>query len=118
MSSPADIPPEVAEYIAGVPPEHRTVFDRLHRLVLDTLPDAAVVLSYKMPAYVVAGGRVSLSNGKAGVSIATTVAEPVAAFHARNPAFKAGKVTVLFPPDADLPLDDLRDLIRAATGSA
>ena len=117
MTEPADLPPEVAAYIAGVPAEHRELFDRLHALVLETLPDARVVLSYKMPAYVVPGGRVSLSAGKAGVSIATTVPEPVAAFHARHPRFKAGKVTVLFPPDADLPVDDLRALVRAATSA-
>ncbi len=84
--------------------------------MLETLPDARVVLSYKMPAYVTDGGRVSLSVGKAGVSIATTVAAPVAAFHARHPELKAGKVTVLFPPDRELPADDVRALVLAAVG--
>lgn len=56
-----------------------------------------------------------MSNGKAGVSIATTVPEPIAEFRARQPQFKTGKVTVLFPPGADLPLDDIRGLIRGAT---
>ena len=115
MSTGPRIAPGVETYISRVQPKHRDLFDRLHRLVLETLPEAEVVLSYNMPAYVVPGGRVSLSDGKAGVSVATTVAEPVAAFHDRHPRFKAGKVTVLFPPDAELPLDDLRALVRAAT---
>jgi uncharacterized protein YdhG (YjbR/CyaY superfamily) len=76
-----------------------------------------VVISYKMPAYIVDGGRVSLSNGPHGVSLATTVAEPIAAFKAKHGQFKTGKVTVLFPPDAELPNDDLRALVRAATNS-
>jgi hypothetical protein len=31
--------------------QHRPLFDRFHRLVLETHPDAAVVLSYKIPTY-------------------------------------------------------------------
>lgn len=113
-----DIAPEVHEYIADIPPDHRPLFDRLHRLVLDTLPGARVTISYKMPAYVVDGGRVSLSNGPHGISLATTVAPPIAAFKAKHRQFKTGKVTVLFPPGADVPTEDLRALVLAATSSA
>jgi uncharacterized protein YdhG (YjbR/CyaY superfamily) len=112
------IAPEVTDYIASVPRDHRPIFDRLHDLVLDTLPDARAVISYNMPAYVVdgvPGGRVSLSSGKTTVSLATTIAEPVRAFGAKHPRFRTGKVTVQFPPDADLPEDDLRTLILDAT---
>jgi uncharacterized protein YdhG (YjbR/CyaY superfamily) len=112
-----DLPNDVRDYIAGVPAEHRPIFDRLHRLIIDTLPDARVVISYKMPAYVVAGGRVSLSDGPRGVSLATTVADPITAFKAKHPRFKTGKVTVLFPPYADVPADDVQALVRAATSS-
>jgi uncharacterized protein YdhG (YjbR/CyaY superfamily) len=115
---PPDIAPEVHDYIAAIPADHRPVFDRLHQLILDTLDDARVTISYRMPAYVVAGGRVSLSDGPKGISLATTVAEPVAAFKARNKQFKTGKVTVLFPPGAEIPADDLRALVRAATTSS
>jgi uncharacterized protein YdhG (YjbR/CyaY superfamily) len=77
-----------------------------------------VIISYKMPAYFVDGGRVSLSNGPHGISLATTVAQPIAAFKAKHKQFKTGKVTVLFPPDTDVPADDLRALVRAATTSS
>jgi uncharacterized protein YdhG (YjbR/CyaY superfamily) len=116
--TPDRVPPEVEAYISAIPAEHRPVFDRLHNLVLDTLPDARVVISYNMPAYIAAGGRVSLSSGKAGVSLATTVPEPIAAFKAKHKGFKTGKVTVQFPPDADIAEADLRELIIAATGGA
>jgi uncharacterized protein YdhG (YjbR/CyaY superfamily) len=117
MTKP-DIASEVHDYIADIPVGHRPLFDRLHRLVLDTLPGARVVISYKMPAYIVDGGRISLSNGPRGVSLTTTVAEPIAAFKAQHKQFKTGKVSVLFPPDADVPDDDLRALVRAATTGA
>ena len=35
----------VREYIDAIPPEHRGLFDRFHRLILAAYPDAAVVLS-------------------------------------------------------------------------
>lgn len=117
MPNQHNISPEVDAYITAVPAEHRPIFDRLHQLILETLPDARVVISYKMPAYVVAGGRVSLSSGAHGVSLATTVAEPIAEFKSKHRNFKTGKVTVLFPADADLPTDDLRTLVLEATNS-
>ncbi|MEA2535305.1 MAG: hypothetical protein QOJ93_3116 [Actinomycetota bacterium] len=33
----------VRDYIDAIAPEHRPLFDRLHRLVLEVYPDAAVV---------------------------------------------------------------------------
>jgi hypothetical protein len=47
----------VADYIEAIDPEHRPLFDRLHRLILEVCPDAAVVLSYKMPTYKLAGAQ-------------------------------------------------------------
>ncbi len=113
-----DIAPDVHDYIAQIPANHRPLFDHLHDLILDTLPGARAIISYKMPAYVVDGGRVSLSNGPRGITLATTVPEPIAAFKTKHNQFKTGKVTVLFPPDADVPADDLCALVRAATNSA
>ncbi len=115
QDAPIDLPAEVADYITAVPAPHRAVFDRLHALAVATIPNVRVILSYNMPAYVAASGRISLSSGPRGVSISTRVPEPVAAFHAKHPRFKAGKVSVLFPPDSDLPTDDIVELIAAAT---
>ena len=41
-------------YIDGIAPQNRPLFDRLHGLILGTYPDAAVGLSYGMPAYTAA----------------------------------------------------------------
>ena len=41
----------VRAYIDAIAPEHRPLFDRLHRLVLETHPDATLVLSYQIPTY-------------------------------------------------------------------
>ncbi|MEA2590759.1 MAG: hypothetical protein QOD62_590, partial [Actinomycetota bacterium] len=47
----------VRDYIDAIAPEHRPLFDRLHRLVLAVYPDAAVVLSYQIPTYKVGRRR-------------------------------------------------------------
>lgn len=109
------LPPEVVQYIDEIPTEHRTLFDELHRLALETIPEVSVTYSYKMPAYLGAGGRVSLSNGGKGVSLATRVPAPITRFHEQHPEFTVGKVTVLFRPGDTIPTDDVRELIRSAT---
>ncbi len=47
----------VRDYIDAIAPEHRPLFDRLHRLILEVRPDVAVVLSYQIPTYKVEGRR-------------------------------------------------------------
>jgi hypothetical protein len=41
----------VREYIEQIPLEHRALFDRISGLILETYPDVAVVLAYKVPTY-------------------------------------------------------------------
>ena len=55
----------VRAYIEAIAPEHRPLFDRLHRLILDAHPEAAVVLSYQMPTYKVGRRRLFLAAWKA-----------------------------------------------------
>jgi hypothetical protein len=46
-----DIDDAVCRYRDEIGSEHRPVFDRIHRLILVTCPDAEVTLSYGMPTY-------------------------------------------------------------------
>ena len=106
----------VRSYIDAIPPEHRPLFDRLHRLVLEARPDAAVVLSYQIPTYRVGRRRLFIGVWKHGVSIYGWGQGGDGGFTARHPELKTGKGTVqVRPEDADaIPDDDLRDLFRAA----
>jgi hypothetical protein len=115
MTSSIELPPEVIAYFDGVDEKNSRVFDQLHALALATIPGVVVIYSYNMPAYLGPAGRVSLSSGDKGVSIATRIPEPIERFHAAHPEFKTGKVTVLFPADADIPEDAVAELMRAAT---
>jgi uncharacterized protein YdhG (YjbR/CyaY superfamily) len=98
----------------AIPPEQRPLFDRLHRLILKTRPDAEVVISYKMPAYKVGRRRLFLAAWKHGVSIYGQGRD--AGFVARHPKLVTAKGTIKLRA-LDLALiddDDLGDLFREA----
>ena len=102
----------VRDYIDAIAPEHRPLFDRLHRLVLEARPDASVVLSYQIPTYKVGRRRLFLGAWKHGVSIYGWRQGRDAGFSDRHPELKSSKGTIkLRPADAATIADDeLRDL--------
>lgn len=106
----------VRQYIDAIPREHRPLFDRLHRLILEVHPEAAVVLSYQMPTYKVGRRRLCLGVWKHGVSVYGWQQGRDAGFAGRHPDLKTGKGTIrLRPHDAtDIPDEEFRDLVRAA----
>jgi uncharacterized protein YdhG (YjbR/CyaY superfamily) len=108
----------VRDYIDAIPPEHRPLFDRLHRLVLEVHPEAAVVLSYQIPTYKVGRQRLFLGVWRHGVSIYGWQQGRDAGFTDRHPELKTGKGTIRLRPEeaAAIPDDELRDLVRAALG--
>lgn len=111
-----EIDKAVQGYIDAIAPEHRPLFDRLHRLILAAHPEAAVVLSYRMPTYKVGNRRLYVGVWKHGVSIYGWQQGRDAGFLARHPGLKTSKGTIqLLPEDAAaIPDDELRDLARAA----
>jgi uncharacterized protein YdhG (YjbR/CyaY superfamily) len=108
----------VRDYIDAIPPEHRPLFDRLHRLVLETHPDVRVVLSYKMPTYRVGRRRLFLGAWRHGVSIYGWGEGGDAGFTERHPELKTSTGTIqLRPADAaGIPDEEFRALVRAALG--
>lgn len=106
----------VRDYIDAIPAGNRPLFDRLHRLILEAFPDAAVVLSYKMPTYRVGGGRLHVGAWKHGVSLYGWPQGREADFAARHPELRTSKGTIQLRPEdaAGIPDDELRDLVRSA----
>jgi uncharacterized protein YdhG (YjbR/CyaY superfamily) len=106
----------VQDYIDAIDPEHRPLFDRIHRLVLEEHPDAAVVLSYKMPAYKVGRRRLFVAAWKHGVSIYGWDQGRDGGFVARHPELKTSTGTIQLRSDdaARIPDKELRDLVRNA----
>lgn len=113
-----DVDDAVRDYVEAIDPEHRPLFDRVHRLVLDEHPDADVVLSYQMPTYKVGRRRLYVGAWKHGVSIYGWQEGHDGGFLARHPDLKTGKGTIQLRSGdaADIADAELRDLIRAALG--
>jgi uncharacterized protein YdhG (YjbR/CyaY superfamily) len=93
----------------------RPVFDRLHRLVLATCPDAEVELSYAMPAYRIGRRRLNIGAWKHGLSLYVSPNRD-GGFSARHPELAAGKGTIKLTPEdaARIPDEEFRGLVRAA----
>jgi uncharacterized protein YdhG (YjbR/CyaY superfamily) len=106
----------VRRYVDAIAPEHRPLFDRLHRLILAEHPEAVVTLSYQMPTYKVGGRRLHLGVWKHGVSIYAWDQSRDGGFVARHPKLKAGRGTIRLRPGdaADITDAEFRDLVRAA----
>ena len=102
----------VQAYVDGIPPEHRPLFDRVRRLVMEARPDAELVLSYGMPTFRVGRRRLHVGVWKHGVSLYGWRDD---GFLARHPSARASKGTIrLTPEDAEEVTDqELRDLARS-----
>jgi uncharacterized protein YdhG (YjbR/CyaY superfamily) len=103
-------------YIEGIPGEHRPLFDRLHRLILEAFPDAAVVISYRIPTYKLGRGRLYVGVWKHGVSVYGWPRDHDAGFGARHAALVTSKGTIRIRPEdaAEIPDQEFIDLARAA----
>jgi uncharacterized protein YdhG (YjbR/CyaY superfamily) len=106
----------VRKYIDGIAHEQRPLFDRIHRLVLETRPDAEVVISYNIPTYKVGRRRLFLAAWKHGVSIYGWAQGRDAGFLARHPKLVTGRGTIKLTAGdlAEINDEELRDLVRDA----
>lgn len=115
MTTREPIDPAVAAYVEAIPAEHRELFDRVHRIILETCPDATVVLSYKMPTYRVGERRLLVGVWKHGVSLYGWKHQGDGGFTARHPEARTSTGTIRIHSDtaAAIPDDDFRDLADA-----
>jgi hypothetical protein len=106
----------VQQYIDSIAPEHRPLFDRLHRLILEAHPDANVVISYGMLTYKVGRRRFFIGAWKHGLSIYGWDEGRDAGFTDRHPKLKSGRGTLRLRPEdaAGISDDEFRDLARSA----
>lgn len=106
----------VQDYIDAISPEHRPLFDRVHRLVLDAHPGAEMVIAYKMPTYVVGDRRLHVAVWKHGLSFYGWRADHDGGFTARHPELTGDKGTIRLPPAAaeHITDEDLRGLVAGA----
>ncbi|MFD7539926.1 iron chaperone [Streptomyces sp. NPDC059819] len=106
----------VQEYIDGIAPDHRPLFDRVNGLILEAFPEASPVLSYGVPTYRVAERKLYIGGWQHGVSIYGWGKDCDDGFSPRHPTLVSGRGTIRLRPQdaAEIPDDELRGLIRAA----
>lgn len=104
------------EYIDGIPTATRSMFDRLHRLIMQAHPGADVLLSYRMPTYAVGTRRLYVAAWKHGLSVYGWSAGRDGGFAARHPELESGKGTLRLTHAvwSELPDSELLELVDAA----
>ena len=107
---------DVADYIDAIDAEHRPLFDRVHRLVMEVQPGAKVVLSYKMPTYVAGNCRLHVGVWKHGLSFYGWKHDSDGGLVARHPHLDNGKGTFRLPLTEAVHISDreLRAFLAAA----
>ncbi len=113
-----DMDEAVRAYAEEIPTEHRSLFDRVHRLVFEAHPEVDLVLSYGIPTYKVGRRRLYLGAWKHGVSVYGWKAGADAGFMTRHPHLRTSKGTIrIRPEDGDQITDgELLGLVRSALG--
>lgn len=107
---------DVQDYIDSIAAEHRPLFDRVHRLIMEAYPEAGPTLSYGMPTYRVGDRKVHVGVWQHGVSIYGWDRERGAGFTSRHPDFLSGKATIRLPTRqaADVTDAELSELLRGS----
>lgn len=107
---------DVRAYIEGIAAEHRPLFERLYRLILEAHPEAAVVISYDIPTFKVGRRRFFVGAWRHGISLYGWQEGRDAGFASRHPELLSGRATIRLRPQdaAGISDDELRDLARAA----
>jgi uncharacterized protein YdhG (YjbR/CyaY superfamily) len=103
------------QYVDTAAARHRELFEHLHRLVVEAVPEAAVAISYGIPTYKVGRRRLFLGLWQHGVSIYGWRQGRDAGFVARHPELIAGKGTIRLRPEdaAGIPDKEFTDLFHA-----
>ena len=107
---------DVAAYIDAIDADHRPLFDRVHRLVMEVQPEARVILSYKMPTYVAGTRQLHVGVWKHGLSFYGWRQDSDGGLATRHPHLDNGKGTLKLPltEAGHISDDELRAFLAAA----
>jgi uncharacterized protein YdhG (YjbR/CyaY superfamily) len=95
----------VDEYIAAQPVAVQEILRRVRGAILDAVPEAQELISYKMPTYTLHGARLLyFAVWKHHYSIYAATEQVVAAFHDDLAAYKIEKGTIRFPLSEPVPV--------------
>lgn len=107
---------QVIDYIEAIPAEHRELFDRVHRLILEACPEAEVVLAYGMPTYRVGSHRLHVAAWSHGISVYGWKSRGDGGLTTRHPELQSSRGTIQLRRDraGEIADEEIRGLARAA----
>lgn len=99
-------PSSVDEYIAAMPGDRQAPLERLRQTIKAAAPDATETIAYSMPAFRSHGGQflVSYAAYKRHYSLFPASGAVMDALGEQLTPYLAGKGTIRFPADEDIPL--------------
>lgn len=104
---------ELEEYIAKVPAARRERFRRIVDVIHQTVPQAEMVIKYKMPTFQIGEKLLAVASQKNYISVYACSSNQIAAFKRKYPKIKTGN-TCLNIKDADqFDLQDLAEITKA-----
>ena len=103
--------PEISSYIASCPTQSKEHLNNLRNFILQEVPQAEEVISYKMPAYKLHGMLVYFAGYEKHVGFYPT-GSGIKQFEQEIQSYKFSKGTIQFPLDQELPYDLIRRIIQ------
>jgi uncharacterized protein YdhG (YjbR/CyaY superfamily) len=104
---------EVDRYLKGVPARQRVVLERLRATILDLVPDAEQCISYRVPAFRIAGGVVAgFASFRSHMSYLPFSGSVLEQLSDELDAYSCSKSALRFTPDTPLPDALVAQLIR------
>jgi uncharacterized protein YdhG (YjbR/CyaY superfamily) len=102
----------IDEYLARLSDEKRTALEKLRRAIKSAAPKSQECISYKIPAFRLAGRMLVPFGAAANHCASYAGAHPVRAHKDELKAYDASKGTIRFPADKPLPAALVRKLVK------
>jgi uncharacterized protein YdhG (YjbR/CyaY superfamily) len=102
---------DVAEYIAGFPPEVQAVLKQIRSTIRAAAPEAQEAIKYQIPTYTLKGNLVSFAAYKNHIGL-YPVPAGTKKFQKELAIYRAAKSTAKFPLDQPIPFDLIRQLVK------
>lgn len=106
----------IDEYIAGFPPEIRTVLEEVRALIRASAPDATETISYAIPTFDLNGRHLVHFAGFAHHVGFYPIPSGLEAFREELAPFRTGKGSVRFPLGQPLPAALIRRIVEFRVG--
>lgn len=108
---------DIADFVAGIRPEHRATFDSLRQLIGKVAPQASESLKWGTLAYDLNGSLFALSANAKVVNLYILTVGHLAKYQDVIGHIPQSKCVLRFAPDLEPPLGTLRTVMKAAVAA-